>query len=249
MGSLQRLRENWDGLASTDPLGSILSGSSRHGGWNDEEFFATGERDVSEMLEHARVLGQSIDSSSPVLDFGCGAGRLTHALAGRFTDCCGLDIAPAMIRLARARNDRPESCRYLVNDAPDLACFSNDHFGFICSLLVLQHMERTLARGYLQEFLRVLRPGGTLVCGLLDPDSLDRWTRARVRVRFRTRAKQLGRRLGLTRRPAYDMEIHGMPEHAVRAVVSAAGGYVLEVNVRGGGDKWYYVSKRKQVAM
>jgi SAM-dependent methyltransferase len=97
------------------------------------------------------------------LDFGCGAGRLTQALAARFERVDGVDIAPSMVAAARRHNRHPERCHYHRNATPDLALFENEAFTFICSLLVLQHMEPRHSKAYLRELLRLLAPDGLLV--------------------------------------------------------------------------------------
>ena len=94
------------------------------------------------------------------LDFGCGVGRLTQALAEHFDSCDGVDLAASMIERARELNENGERVRFHHNDAPDLRLFGDGSFDFILSLIALQHMEPELMRGYLREFLRVLRPGG-----------------------------------------------------------------------------------------
>ena len=60
------------------------------------EFFESGEADVDHLF-------QLIGGFSPAdaLDFGCGVGRMTLALAKRVKRVVGVDIAPQMLALAR----------------------------------------------------------------------------------------------------------------------------------------------------
>ena len=108
------------------------------------------------------------------LDFGCGVGRLTRALADRFDTCDGVDVAASMVERARALNGDNERVRFHHNDAPDLQLFGDESFDFILALIVLQHMEPRLMRGYLREFLRVLRPGGVAYFNIPEPFVYDR---------------------------------------------------------------------------
>ena len=94
-------------------------------------------------LEHGRAL-----------DFGCGVGRLTRALAAHFDSCDGVDVAASMIDRARELNDNGERVRFHHNDTPDLRLFGDESFDFILALIVLQHMEPELMRGYMREFVR-----------------------------------------------------------------------------------------------
>ena len=55
------------------------------------------------MFRQLEDLGVTV-SRGRALDFGCGAGRLTRALAARFESVVGVDVADAMLDKARALN-------------------------------------------------------------------------------------------------------------------------------------------------
>jgi cyclopropane fatty-acyl-phospholipid synthase-like methyltransferase len=56
-------------------------GSARKGRrWTTEEFFATGVTEIAALMAEARGFGLPA-SRRRALDFGCGLGRLTQALA------------------------------------------------------------------------------------------------------------------------------------------------------------------------
>jgi SAM-dependent methyltransferase len=161
--SLARLRRSWDRFGRSDPFWAVLTDPGKRGGrWSPEEFFESGALEVAAVLRRADALGLHV-ARSRALDFGCGAGRLTQALAMHFDSADGVDIAPSMVRLARRLNRRGERCRYHLNDATHLGRFADGSFSFVYSVLVLQHMDPALARGYVREFLRVLAPGGLAV--------------------------------------------------------------------------------------
>lgn len=73
----------------------------------------------------------------------------------------GVDIAASMLGVARKANRHGPRVDYVLNERPDLAVFPNASFDFVLTVLVLQHMRPDYAAGYLREFLRVLRPGGS----------------------------------------------------------------------------------------
>lgn len=110
-------------------------------------------------------------ASGRALDFGCGVGRLTQALAEHFEECDGVDIAGPMIDEARRINRHGDRCRYHVNDTANLQLFPSASFDFVLSIIVLQHMEPRYAGAYIAEFLRVLRPGG--VAGFQVPATMS----------------------------------------------------------------------------
>jgi SAM-dependent methyltransferase len=100
------------------------------------------------------------------LDFGCGLGRLTQALAEHFEHVIGVDIAPSMIRQARDLNRVGERCEYVVNDAADLRILGERRFDLITSSIVLQHIHPKYSLDYIREFVRLLEPGGLLLFDL-----------------------------------------------------------------------------------
>ena len=162
---LSDLQTHWNALGEQDPLWAIMSDPSRRGNrWNLEEFFDWGVREVDEIFnEKDRLQFLPTAGVGRALDFGCGVGRLTQALAARFATCDGVDIAASMIEHARLYNRFGDRCRYHLNTQDDLALFQDDSFDFILTIAVLQHMEPRYALKYLQEFLRVLAPRGIAV--------------------------------------------------------------------------------------
>jgi SAM-dependent methyltransferase len=160
--NLDDLQRHWETFGRRDPLGAILTDPARRGNrWDEAEFLATGRDEVAAALEHARRLGLP-RRRRRALDFGCGAGRLTQALAAFVDEAVGVDIAPSMIALARALNRVGDRCTFHVNDRPNLARFEDGSFDVIYTGRVLQHMEPRYAEAYLREFARVLAPGGYL---------------------------------------------------------------------------------------
>ena len=156
----QRVWEEW---AQADPLWAILSEPSFKGGaWDLDEFFRSGEHNIQMVMDDLAQRGLS-PATGRCLDFGCGVGRLTQALAGRFQRSDGVDISATMVDLARQYNKRGDRCQYHVNTEPDLALFESNSFDFIYSTIVLQHNPPANAERYIQEFGRLLAPGGVAV--------------------------------------------------------------------------------------
>jgi SAM-dependent methyltransferase len=209
----------WRTLSEDDPLWAIcVAPEARGGGWDAAEFYATGTAEVEAALARAGGLGLTA-SGARALDFGCGAGRLTRALAARFELAVGVDIAPAMLDLARRDNPVAARCEFLLNPRPDLALFGQGEFDLVYSSVVLQHLPPGLIRGYLAEFARVLRPGGSLVIQL---PTHPRLTPRGLAYRCLPPAV-----LGLVQRrllgyPA-PMRMHGLTERRVRRLLSAHG--------------------------
>lgn len=160
---LKETQKNWDELGATDPLYGVLSHDGKSGSrWEEAEFFATGREEIDALLRQADARGYGLVKGR-ALDFGCGVGRLSQALAGHFEAVVGLDIAPSMLERAKAYNRVGARCEYLLNEAPDLKLFPDASFDFVYSHIVLQHMAARYALAYVSEFVRVLKPEGLLV--------------------------------------------------------------------------------------
>ena len=176
---LAALRRHWERLGRRDPFWAVLTHRDKAGRrWDAESFFRSGVDEIASVLQRADRLGVAV-SRRRALDFGCGAGRLTQALANEFERSEGVDISASMLAVAKRHNRFPDRCLYHLNAAPDLSLFGDGTFTFIYSTLVLQHMEPRYSTGYIRELLRVLAPGGLLVFqlpghqGVTEPSAGD----------------------------------------------------------------------------
>jgi SAM-dependent methyltransferase len=190
--NVERLSREWDELARGDALWEVLSHPDRRDGrWQLDEFFASGEQEVGAALERAHELGRP-ERFERALDFGCGVGRLTRALSGRFSASVGVDVSEQMVQQARRLNaDRP-GIEFVVNVAPDLGRFDSGSFDLVYSSKVLQHMPSgAQACAYIAELLRLVAPGGIAIFQL--------WTAIPLRNRIQPRRRLYGalRRLGV----------------------------------------------------
>jgi len=227
MKSLQKLQRTWEGLAQADPLWAICTDPAKQNQrWSREEFFITGKNEVGVVLRCLAELGVSVDGKAPALDFGCGVGRLTRALAEHFAECWGVDISPTMIRLAQEFNRDLPQCRFLLNERDELESLQDNYFGFVYTSIVLQHMADRYIRKYIAELVRVLRPGGVLVFQL--PDSLRGSALARIRAKVALRAR-LQSVFG--KQELRSMEMHCIREPAIRKLVQATGARVVDVRL------------------
>lgn len=160
MADLKEVTDAWEQAAKDDPLFNILTEPGTEGGrWDHGDFFQRGVDEVAEVMEN---FGDLFAKRRKVLDFGCGVGRLTQALAGEFDEAVGVDASPEMVRLAAGFNKR-RNVSYRTNAKPDLSLFPAKTFDGIYTRIVLQHMPAEYQRGYIEEFMRILSPGGLAV--------------------------------------------------------------------------------------
>lgn len=103
------------------------------------------------------------------LDVGCGVGddvRAMAALVGPTGRAVGVDSSEHLIGVARARSAAGDlSCEYRVGLAERLE-FDDATFDAVRAERTLQHVAES--GGAVAEMIRVLRPGGRLVC--FEPD-------------------------------------------------------------------------------
>ncbi|MBB6097308.1 SAM-dependent methyltransferase [Deinobacterium chartae] len=99
--------------------------------------------------------------AGPVLDAGCGSGEYTAALHALGLEVLGTDATPAMLGVARRQFPQ------LAFQAADLLAlpFADAAFGGVFCLTVLEWVTDPWAA--LREVVRVTRPGGTLLLGVL----------------------------------------------------------------------------------
>jgi SAM-dependent methyltransferase len=158
---LAQVGTTWERLAQIDPLWAVLSEPDKKGRrWVAEEFLASGEAEVANLLADLEKLGFS--ARGEAVDFGCGAGRLSIALARRFDHVTSIDISPTMLEIAEQFAGSSPSITFVHNARPDLVCLADSSVDLAYSNIVLQHMDAHLAVGYLQELARALRPDGVL---------------------------------------------------------------------------------------
>lgn len=173
---------DWEALARTEPYFAVLTDErflrERMSEAEREAFFASGEADVARLLS-------ALPGFAPrsALDFGCGVGRLTRALAGRCERVAGVDVAPSMLALARSN----------VPPASFSAELPEERFDFVVSLIVFQHIPVRRGMALLRELLRRVDDGGAIALHL---------TFRRAGSRLRRFARAVRARLPLVHRIA-----------------------------------------------
>lgn len=182
---------DWRELGATQPYWGVLT----HPDYRTENltpetvegFYASGVEYMAEIvrrLEHAtgaRPAGRA-------LDFGCGAGRLTEAMAAYASQAVGYDISPGMLEKARARGGRAS----YVGELPD------GPFDWINSFIVFQHIPPVRGMALIEALLERLAPGGFLSLHVtvwrnadLRPRSASGWRKLAAPLLEQRRMKRL----------------------------------------------------------
>jgi ubiquinone/menaquinone biosynthesis C-methylase UbiE len=141
---------------------------------NFDEGFGHSIRTPAERAAWDRILDLVLPARGGLdaLDAGCGTGFLAFELAARGHRVTGVDFAPAMLAEARRKAAaRGVSIRFEEADAERLP-FGTGSF----DLAISRHLLWTLPHpdAAIDEWIRVLRPGGRLVVvdGQFDPGAL-----------------------------------------------------------------------------
>ena len=125
------------------------------------------------MLER---LSSLLPAGARVIDIGCGAGRSTRWLEGRGYRVLSVDVSAEMLR--RTQLGRPDAWTALADmrALPVASC----SFDGLTAFFSLVHVPKAEVPQALQEFRRVLKPGGTVLVsvrrGQSDDEKEKSWT-------------------------------------------------------------------------
>lgn len=130
-------------------------------GQTNEEYLASGERHVQEMLDILNHAGVSLEALGHVLEFGCGDGRMLrsfeHLAADR--EVWGTDIDAE--RMFWCKQNLSPLIHFITTTTIPHLPFEDRYFGFIFAGSVFTHID-DLADAWFAELRRILRPGGKL---------------------------------------------------------------------------------------
>jgi len=119
---------------------------------------------ASHIQQVVRILQQRKKKpNESVLDAGCGTGNFAMALAQAGFQVVGIDFAVGMLKQAKAKltTDLSKNLLFEQSDLNTPLHFSDNKFDHIININVLQAIKNP--KFTLNEFHRVLKPGGTLV--------------------------------------------------------------------------------------
>lgn len=156
---LEKMREDWDARARENAKYYVQTAQTD---WTDEEFYASGEQTIRE--EILTDMGNICQGKDPkqmkVVEIGCGAGRITRALAQVFGEVHAVDVSAEMIAQAKAGLKNTPNAHVYQNNGMDLTVVPELEFDFAFSTIVFQHIpSKEVIETYVREVSRLLRPG------------------------------------------------------------------------------------------
>jgi ubiquinone/menaquinone biosynthesis C-methylase UbiE len=153
------MQRDWDQRARENALHYVATGRKD---WTMPEFLESGRQTVAGFIlsDMLNICRQRKPEEMRVLEIGCGAGRLTLALAELFGEVHAVDVSGEMVKLAREVLRERSNAFVYQNNGMDLKVLDDRPFDFAFSLLVFQHIpSKRVIEGYVREVSRLLRPG------------------------------------------------------------------------------------------
>ena len=158
---LEKMRRDWDERARENARYYVNTACQN---WTDDDFFASGERTVAEevLTDMTNICQGKDPAQMKVLEIGCGAGRVTRALAKIFGEVHGVDISGEMVARAREALAAFPNAHAYQNNGTDLSILPGGlQCDFAFSSIVFQHIPSyAVIENYVRDVHRVLRPGG-----------------------------------------------------------------------------------------
>lgn len=213
----RRVQETWHALGEEQPHWSVVTAEEfRPGriGESLESFYASGEANVATLMRTLARNGIDASRLRRCMDFGCGVGRLTVALAKRFAEVVAVDVSASHLAVARESLSRfgiANASLHRLEAIADVAGLPA--VDLVYSVIVLQHNPPPVMHALFEGLLARVAPGGAAVIQV--PTYLP------VGYRFDLAEYEKG--------DGREMEMHPLPQREVFALARAAGMEVLEV--------------------
>jgi ubiquinone/menaquinone biosynthesis C-methylase UbiE len=154
MPSVEWNRRTWDQEHSWSEAGDEWNGMAEHCHQPYEAWKQT-------LIE--TFLFPYVTSRTDALEVAPGYGRWTEHLVDRAASVTMVDLSPTCIEVCRDRFGSSPALTYIVNDGTSLPGVEDASVDFVWSFDSFVHMELPIIGAYVEEFSRVLRPGGHVV--------------------------------------------------------------------------------------
>lgn len=179
------MRRFWDRRARENPWFFVLN-TLDYRAPDRERFWASGERDLEALL---KATGAELSGGEHVVEIGCGAGRMTRAIAARASSVTAFDVSAEMLALARRHNPDLDRVDWIHGDGTTLAPLADASADAVLSHVVFQHLpDPRITLGYVREIGRVLRPGGWAAFQISNDAEIHKRRGLGGRARDRVRA-------------------------------------------------------------
>lgn len=205
-GQLQQMFDHvarsWAKLGSEEPHWSVVTSDAFKSGRiaeTERDFYGSGRGDAELIRAFFARNGQSLIGVKTCLEFGCGVGRATSAIAALFPKVYGIDISAPHLEIAGSWLTKMAISNvdlvqlHRAEDVADLP-----EFDLLYSTIVFQHNPPPVIAYLLDTLFSRLRPGGYVL--------------------FQVPTYRVGYRFSLTdylRDPVPGMEMHVLPQQVI----------------------------------
>ena len=114
----------------------------------------------------------SFNANTRVLDFGCGYGRLTRFFLKDTTKIFGVDTCEDFIKICRDGFDMTP-CQFIHNTPFPPLDIEDSSVDVITAYSVFTHLSEEAVNSWLDEFHRILKPGGVFIFTLRQKNFLE----------------------------------------------------------------------------
>lgn len=150
-------------------------------------FLKSGPRTVRIISELVRDAGENIHAYEKILDFGCGCGRVLRAFPSETTaKLVGCDLHRDAINWCSQH--MKNAAFFQGTEWPDESFLDNE-FDLIYAISVLTHLDEQHQDAWLQEWQRILKPGGIAIVTFRAEDTFEE----SIRVADNNRANEIKR--------------------------------------------------------
>lgn len=158
------VNKSWHDLGEQDPFYSVLTQPEFRGIPREESirsFFRSGQGDVERFQKSLERCGLDFSGRPVCLEFGCGVGRVTRALAPHFQKTIGVDISAPHLAQARRLAEEAKVGGIEWKHLSTVAALDElPKVDVIYSMIVLQHNPPPVIDRIVAVFARILKPGG-----------------------------------------------------------------------------------------
>lgn len=209
--------QQWQHLGEIEPHWSVITNDNylrKNFDGKAQAFYASGESECKAFDATLKRVGVITDPAWTCLEFGCGVGRVTAALAKRFALVVGVDISLSHLQHADHYNTANAISNVRLQHLQNLEELSLlGAYDVLYSRIVLQHNPPPVQAWLLQRLLGQLRKGGV---GFFQIPV--------YKAGYRFRIQQY-----LSQPNHTDMEMHYLPQTLLLRLVQESGCRVLEL--------------------
>jgi SAM-dependent methyltransferase len=211
-----KVSATWSHLGSECPHFSVLTHDAflpENLDGSLDDFWRTGEAEAAMVKRVLVRQGLTTCAQKTCLEYGCGVGRVTMALARHFAHIHGYDISASHLEHAQLRAREIGAVNVSLHQCPAGVPEPLQACDVFYSRIVLQHNPPPLIAEILKSALRALNPGGIAI--------------------FQVPTYCVGYEFRITEwlaaAPAREMEMHCLPQERVFELITLARCVPLEV--------------------